>query len=106
MASETHLGWNRTLKTSGFVLVLALAAVGCSEQLGDRDDGGGKSPDQLEDVDYVVVYRNIDNFPNIAQVCIDGIAFATTSSRGGTESPSNPSLLRMEEWDRVCSEFE
>ena len=86
-------------------VVIAAAALaglllaGCSQQLGDRTGGAGRDPDRLSDVDYVEVYRNIDNFPNLAKVCVDGVAFAATSSRDGQTSPS---LVRVPEWDRTC----
>lgn len=85
-------------------LIVAAAAslllvAGCSQQLGDRSNGAGRDPDRLSDVDYVEVYRNIDNFPNVAKVCAGGLAFATTSSRDGQTSPA---LVRVPEWDRTC----
>ena len=86
-----------TLAAAGLALVLTLA--GCSEELGDRGGSKGADPDKISDADYVEVYRNIDNFPNIALVCIQGIAFATTASREGMSAPQ---LLRMPEWDARC----
>ena len=86
-------------------VVIAAAALaglllaGCSQQLGDRTGGAGGDPDKLSDVDYVEVYRNIDNFPNIARVCVAGVAFAATSTRDGQTSPS---LVRVPEWDASC----
>ena len=34
--------------------------------------------------------------PNIAKVCIDGVAFATTTREG------NSAIMRVEAWDRSC----
>ncbi|MBI4940629.1 MAG: hypothetical protein HY830_07780 [Actinobacteria bacterium] len=88
-----------TVVTAGTAAALALLLSGCSQQLGDRKGGSGRDPDRLSDVDYVEVYRNIDNFPNVAKVCAGGVAFATTSSSDGTTSPS---LVRVPEWDASC----
>ncbi|MFI5931838.1 hypothetical protein [Actinoplanes sp. NPDC051494] len=76
-------------------VVLGLALTGCSDQLGDRGGDEGSKPDKISDVDYIEVYRNADKFPNVALICIEGIAFASTSSGG-------PSLVRMPEWDKKC----
>jgi hypothetical protein len=76
---------------------LALALVGCS-QLGDRESGGGRQPDTLEDVTDVTVYRNIDHFPNVAFFCADGLAFWSTSSYDVA-----PSAGRLPERDGECA---
>ena len=84
-------------------LLVAAAAVlamsGCSEQLGDRGGKDGAPPDKISDVDYIEVFRNADNFPNVAMVCVRGIAFAATASREGMSAPS---LIRVPEWDARC----
>jgi hypothetical protein len=86
----------------GLVPVLLLA--GCSDQLGDRGGAEGAPPDRIGDVDYVEVFRNADNFPNIARICVDGLAFAGTSSGlRGEDAVANPSLLRIPEWDAHCA---
>lgn len=88
--------------------MLAMAAVlfaltGCSDQLGDRGGDEGAAPDKISDVDYIEVYRNADNFPNVARVCIRGIAFAATSSGArGEDSYAAPDLVRVPEWDPTC----
>ncbi|MGW6276237.1 hypothetical protein [Kribbella sp. NPDC055071] len=84
----------RRLGVSAVVLILLLS--GCSKQLGDRGGDYGAPPDKILDVDYVEVYRNADKFPNVARICIDGLAFASTSS-------PDPGLLRVTEWDAVCA---
>lgn len=89
----------RPAAVTAVALAAALALTGCSAQLGDRKGGSGRDPDKLSDVDYVEVYRNIDNFPNVAKVCVDGVAFAATSTRDGQTSPS---LVRVPEWDATC----
>ncbi|GLY14691.1 hypothetical protein LWF15_05840 [Kineosporia rhizophila] len=84
-------------------LALGTALTGCSDQLGDRGGDEGAPPDKISDVDYIEVYRNADNFPNIARICIRGIAFASTSSGVRGESGyAAPSLLRLPEWDQTC----
>jgi hypothetical protein len=80
-------------------LTAALALAGCSDQLGDRGGEEGAEPDKISDVDYIEVFRNADNFPNVAMVCVRGIAFATTASRDGQSSPA---LIRVPEWDPRC----
>lgn len=80
---------------------LALILMGCSAQLGDRGGESGAPPDKIGDVTWVAVFRNADAFPNIAQVCVDGVAFATTSSPRG-ESAGGAPLVRVVEWDRIC----
>lgn len=74
-------------------LCLVPVLASCSEQLGDRpmtDDV------VVRDLDAVTVYRNIDEFPNIARACADGVAFAVSSSENG------PSMVRVPEWDEAC----
>ena len=84
-------------------LLTAVALTGCSEQLGDRSGSKGEDPDKISDADYVEVFRNIDNFPNIAKVCVRGSAFAATSSGPrGENTYASPSLLRVPEWDPTC----
>jgi hypothetical protein len=81
------------------VITAALALAGCSDQLGDRGGKEGAEPDKISDVDYIEVFRNAEDFPNVAMVCVRGIAFATTASRDGASSPS---LIRVPEWDPRC----
>ncbi|MFV0526660.1 MAG: hypothetical protein ACK5RL_19425 [Acidimicrobiales bacterium] len=81
---------------------MIVASTACSEeQLGDRGGENGSPPDSIGDVDYVVVFRNADRFPNVARICIDGVAFASTSSSSATTG-SGVSLIRVEEWDDEC----
>lgn len=76
--------------------VLTVLVTGCSEQLGDRGGDEGAPPDRIADVDHVEVFRNADKFPNVARICVEGLAFASTSS-------SDPGLVRVPEWDRECA---
>lgn len=99
MARSAAAGW------AGLVLGVFLLA-GCSaDQLGDRGGREGAQPDKVGDVDYVEVFRNADNFPNIARICIEGLAFASTSSGvRGESGVADPALLRVPEWDAKCRE--
>lgn len=92
--------------TAGRVAGAALAVLllaGCSDQLGDRGGKDGAPPDRIGDVDYVEVFRNADNFPNIARICVEGLAFASTSSGSRGEDVANPALVRVPEWDIKCA---
>lgn len=96
------------MRRSGGLLtvVLLLILVGCTpDQLGDRGGDSGNRPDHIGDVDYVEVYRNADQFPNISRICVQGLAFASTSSgsRGSEGADADPSLLRVPEWDTFCA---
>lgn len=68
---------------------VALAA--CSGKDNFRDVEGVKSqrPELIE------VYNNVDQHPNIARVCIKGVAFATTTRQ-------YEPVIRVPEWDRDC----
>ncbi|GAB1819573.1 hypothetical protein [Herbidospora sp. RD11066] len=86
------------------VLMAALLLTGCSDQLGDRGGNENAPPDKISDVDYIEVFRNADNFPNVARICIEGLAFASTSSGlRGESGVANPALLRVPEWDTKCA---
>ena len=50
---------------------------------------------QVRDPDEVVIFTNVDEHPNIVRVCLDGIAFATTT-RDFT------AIFRVPEWDSFC----
>jgi hypothetical protein len=98
----------KRLRTFGAVAAvsaaLMLALGGCSDQLGDRGGEEGAAPDKISDVDYVEVFRNADDFPNLARICIRGSAFASTSSGArGDESFAAPALVRVPEWDANCA---
>lgn len=46
--------------------------------------------------DSTTVWANIDQHPNVARVCLDGLAFATTSRDGYAADQ------RVVEWDKFC----
>lgn len=50
--------------------------------------------------DSVVVYVNVDKHPNIAKLCIEGIAFRTISETYVTLN--SPAAERVPEWDASC----
>jgi hypothetical protein len=95
--------------TLATILVALMVLAGCAtstersgESLGDRGGVEGAAPDVVLDVSYVEVYRNADHFPNIARVCVRGIAFATGSTGAGTAVGATP-LIRVQEWDSFCA---
>ncbi len=47
--------------------------------------------------DSIKVWENIDGHPNIARLCLDGVAFATTS-----RDASAAAAQRVPDWDRLC----
>jgi len=98
MARLVSAGWTAAV-------LAALLLTGCSsDQLGDRGGNEDAAPDKVGDVDYVEVFRNADNFPNVARICVEGLAFASTSSgKRGEKGVANPALLRIPEWDATCA---
>ena len=74
--------------------VLGAAALGaaCTPGNNFRDVEGvpSKNPDLIE------AYNNLDGHPNIAKVCIDGVAFATTTR------DAQAAIQRVEAWDATC----
>jgi hypothetical protein len=84
------------------LVVGALALTGCSNQLGDRGGVDGAAPHFIGDVDYSEVYRNVDDFPNIARTCVLGLGFATPSTGNGDFGGATP-IIRVPEWDAFCA---
>jgi hypothetical protein len=81
------------VKRNAVVAAAALGLLGaCSPGNNFRDLEGIKS----QEPDSVEVFSNVDKHPNIAKVCIDGVAFATTTREG------NSAIMRVESWDRTC----
>jgi hypothetical protein len=82
---------SRTERLAGILLVAALAAVsaaGCGSSRRDLNGVVNKNPDKAE------MYANVDGYPNIVRICIDKVAFATT-----TRDNSPAALIRVPEWD-------
>jgi hypothetical protein len=68
----------------------ALLVSGCGSN-NFRDVEGVKS----RDPDKIEIYNNVDKHPNIAMVCIHGVAFATTTR-------DYNAIMRVPEWDKQC----
>lgn len=70
----------------------ALALTGCvAGQQRDLEGVNPRNPDKVE------LYVNVDEHPNIARVCIDGVALVTTSR---VDDP----IIRVPEWDSWCKQ--
>jgi hypothetical protein len=81
-----------TNKKRAIVAGLAFMALGaCSPGNNFRDVEGVKS----NDPDLVQNYNNMDRHPNIGKVCIDGVAFLTTTR-------DYDAVTRVPEWDKTC----
>lgn len=74
---------------TGAAFVLALGA--CSPGNNFRDVKGVDS----RDPDLIQNYNNMDQHPNIGKVCIDGVAFLTTTR-------DYDAVTRVPEWDKTC----
>lgn len=73
------------------LLATVAAAIGCdASNTQDLKGIPGQKPDSIK------VYINIDTHPNIAKLCIDGVAFITTSREG------DDAVNRVPELDRTC----
>ena len=70
----------------------ALVLGSCSSRNNFRDVEGVAS----KDPDLIESYNNLDGHPNIAKVCIDGVAFATTTR------DAQAAIQRVEAWDSTC----
>jgi hypothetical protein len=70
--------------------VAVLALTGCAQEY-DYEDAPVRDPDES------VIFTNVDGHPNLVRVCIDGVAFATTSRE-------YEPVLRVPEWDEHCAE--
>ena len=78
-------------RTSAVLTTVAagLLLAGCSNQtVRDLEDVPVRDPDKVE------IIVNVDGFPNITRLCIDGVAFATT-----TRDASAAAAFRVPEWD-------
>jgi len=71
-------------------LLITLLVAGCSSN-NFRDVEGVPS----QDPDKIEVFNNVDQHPNIAMVCIHGVAFVTTSREYNA-------LTRVEALDPQC----
>lgn len=71
--------------------LVATSASACGTQTEDRDleNVPLKNPQKAEH------YANVNGHPNISRICIDGVAFATTTREYAP-------ILRVPEWDAWC----
>lgn len=84
----------KTTKLSALTLALITAAslsACANDTVLDNEDAPVKDAN-------VVVFNNIDGHPNIARVCADGVAFATTTREYGD------AVTRVPEWDEFCGD--
>lgn len=72
-------------------LVAAVILTACGGSNATRDVEGVPS----KDPDSIAVYNNVDQYPNIVKVCIEGAAFATTTRQ-------YQPVQRVPEWDKTC----
>ena len=77
-------------RIAAFTVAAALLLTACGSD-NFRDVKGVKS----QDPDSIEVYNNVDKHPNIARVCIDSVAFATTTRNFSA-------IMRVPEWDNEC----
>lgn len=84
----------RTTKLAGGALLGVLALLGttagsCGSGDTFRDLEGikGKDPDSAQ-----IIY-NVDGYPNIVRICVDKVAFATTTR------DAQAAIFRVPEWD-------
>lgn len=74
------------LRVAAVALLAVIGLAGCEEQLKDLHGADARDPDRVE------VYTNYDRYPNIVRICIDGVAFATTTR-------DYEPVMRVPEWD-------
>jgi hypothetical protein len=78
------------MKTSAAILAGAVAVVlsltACGSSRRDLNGIPSKDPEKAE------MYANVDGYPNVVRICIDGVAFATNTRQ-------YDSMIRVPEWD-------
>jgi hypothetical protein len=74
---------------------IAAAAIiaGCASGNPVADDLQNVSPSYPN---YVGLYLNVDGHPNIVEICINGVGFATTTREAAG------AITRIPEWDAFC----
>jgi hypothetical protein len=85
-----------TVRRAGLAAIAVVLLAGCSSP---QLDDSGDTAENVSDVTNTEVYRNIDKYPNVERFCVDGLAFAATSSTTKDGTAKAPVLLRMPEWD-------
>ncbi len=69
--------------------ILVFSACGPGNNFRDVEGVKSQNPDLIEN------YNNMDQHPNLSKVCIDGVAFLTTTR-------DYDAVTRVPEWDRTC----
>lgn len=72
------------------MVALSLTACGMNDSMRDYEEAKVKDPDS------VTLWNNIDLHPNIARMCTDGVAWATTTR-------DYDGITRVPEWDKHCA---
>lgn len=79
-------------------IVVALAALVVTPLITAANCGGDTFRDlegvKGKDPDAVQIIYNVDGYPNIVRICVDKVAFAST-----TRDNSPAALFRVPEWD-------
>lgn len=83
---------------AGIVLVgggLVMAGCGSEGSFSNSFSGGFRDLEGIppQDPEQVILMNNVDGFPNVVAVCVEGAGFATTTREAAG------SLIRVEEWD-------
>lgn len=82
--------WIGVALLAAALVMFAIALTACTRgQARDLEGVDPKDPDKVE------LYTNVDQHPNVVRLCIDGVAFATTTRQFD-------SIQRVVEWDDWC----
>lgn len=71
------------------LLAAGILATGCTSTLQDLEGVQATPPDTYE------VFQSPDAFPNIARICVDGVAFVSSTRE-------YQQITRIPEWDNEC----
>lgn len=89
-------------RIAALTLAAAMVLGGCAQDaskadLAEPQQKGRSIPDEYEVrvPDALTVFQNIDGHPTLTRVCIDGVAFLTTSR-------DFSAVTRLPEWDDAC----
>lgn len=93
---------NKKIISIAIAALMAVGVAGCAEDaskvdLKEPQQKGKSLPDNYEVrvPQSLTVFQNIDAHPTIAKLCVDGVAFATTSR-------DYNAIMRVPEWDKDC----
>lgn len=79
----------RAAVIAGTAAAAIAVTAGCSNQLNDLNGISQHQPN------YATTWLNVSGFPNITELCINGVAFATTTR-------DYTSIMRIPQWDAFC----